>query len=223
MSRSGLSGRPIRSETERADGSSLPELLLAASLVLVVLNMLGGSVLAPIAAMLRAGAVDERQVELDQAAETAVRIIGAARAGIGSPAVSAADRHRVELLIGDARSTRTVALVLHDGALVVEIEGALTGDPLEMPTTVSAVIPPPGPLVDGLDMQRSQFNVQSADELRSDVVAGVGTVEGVALADIVHIEVILHDRPAEDGMLGISVSRSAHLRLRLPLAAGARQ
>jgi len=182
------------------DASSLPELLVAATLTLVAIGMLGSTVLGPLAVIARSGTVDLRQLELEWAADRAINQLSLARPALTGPALLEAGPARIELREGDLRVARTVAVVLHSGRLTIDSDV----------------------LVEGLDLERSHFTFRSAAgvELTTPVASQSGSAaDGADRADIAVIEVTLADPPEDDGAAGRTVTRTVGLRLRLPLAA----
>lgn len=213
-------------------GSSLPELLLAAGLSVAALGMLATTVLGPLSTIAGWDAVDERQFELTSAADTVVTIVAMARPGLDGAAVVAATDDRIELRVGDLRRARTVVLRLADDQLRLELpEGPVLGDASGVPGISLAEVVE-RPIVDGIDTQRSGFVLRSVDGrilASSATGTATGTATGVepdggepwGLTDVATIEISLSDPDSAGGRPGRVVARSMHLRLRLPLAAGA--
>jgi len=220
------------------DGSSLPELMLAAGLVVVALGMLGSTVVAPLSMMLRSAAPDVRQAELEVAADSVVRIVSLARPGLDRPAVLRAESDRLELRLGDLRQGQGVALVLRGDTLEVELldESSVGSSGVALyPQVPSPVaLPMAGALVVGLDADLSSFTVRSAEgddltgsEHDGDSDGPDGTTgqddapsasSGPWVPDAAVVEVVLQDPPSSDGQAGRTASRTVHLRIRSPLA-----
>ncbi len=192
-------------------GASLPELLVAGALGLVALGMIAGGVLAPLAGMVRGSAPDERQIELDLAADVVARILRAARPGLDEAALVRAEAGVISVRVGDLHERGEVILELRDGALTVEWETAVD---------FIAAMPEGGPLVTGLDADRSMFlfvtgqaeqDASLGDD--SDPMAGA-----TRAADVTVVTIVLHD--ASDAGHERSSVRTVRLRIRSPLAMG---
>jgi hypothetical protein len=166
-------------------GGSLPELLVAGALILVALGMVAGTVIAPMDALSRVGAADEVHVRLENAADTASRIVRASRATIDGPPVISTGPQALHLRTGDPALAETTLLVLEDGRLTAHVLGAGSASSVD-----------PLVIVEGLDMGRSSLRVRS----RSGA-----DVEMNRLFDAVAVEMQLH---AE----GRTVSRVVSLR-----------
>jgi len=196
------------------DGSTLTEVLLAAGLLAVALGMLGGSVLAPLATMMRPVPVDDRQVALELAGDTVVRLVLSARPGLDAPAILSAAPDRLELRVGDLREARRVVLVLRDGTLAVELPDGPLASGWE--GVSGAVQPVPGTeagiVIGGIGTAASAFVVRASD--------GTDATTGPAVAAVV--ELTLEDPSAPDGSPGRRAERTVHLRLHNPLSAAGR-
>jgi hypothetical protein len=206
-------------------GSSLPELLLATALTVTALSMLATTVLGPLSAIARWGVNDERQVELEQAADRVAAAIGLARPGLDAAAILSASTHRVEVRAGHLRHGRAIVLRLDEGRLSIELpDGPIEADRAGVAGAVQPDVTE-GVVIDRLDLQHSRFVVRAADgqELLSGAAGGGrGELARPALSDVAVIEVVLVDPDEDDGAPGRTARRSMHLRLRLPLAGGIR-
>jgi hypothetical protein len=193
--------RPTVEETDSDLGSTLPELLVAAGLTLLALSMLGGSLLAPLAAMGRSATPDQRQEELDRAGDEVVAIVRLARPGLHDGPLLAAGPDRIEVRFGTLGHASPVVIRFHGGTLRTEHPDG----------TVDRV------LVSGLDADRSRFIIE---DLESNDVSEV--TEGPTRTDAAVVTVVLVDPDASDGpavVPGRRTERAVHLQLRLPLAA----
>jgi hypothetical protein len=134
-----------------------------------------------------------------------------------------AGSHRIELRVGDLRHARRVVLLLADGQLRVELpDGPMMPGTSGVPGA-SLVGPVERVVIGGLDTRRSSFSLHSVSG--EDLTALIDTdgsvsVVGSTRSDVAVIKVALIDPNETDGSPGRTVIRSAHLRLRLPLAAG---
>jgi hypothetical protein len=206
-------------------GSTLPEVVLAAGLLVVALGMLGGTVLVPLAALARTATIDDRQVALELAGDTVVRIALSARPGLEASPVLSAERDRIVLRVGDLREARTVVLLLREGSLTVEIpDGPLDPTPASTPSSPSPVPgPAAGVVISGIDSDASSFTVRSSEGIDLTFGPSAGGTAGVlgSPLDVAHVQLILVDPIDQDGSPGRRVERNVHLRLRLPLATAA--
>ncbi len=138
-------------------GSSLPELLVAASLIMVALSLLGSFLLPSIGALGSVAEVDPVAHELDIAAETIVRLVRAARGGPGDPAVSSVP-DGVALRLPVEGGDVTVTVVVVDGS--VSLSGGPTGDL----TWDEVIARPGGVLVAGVDAGTEVDGLQGEPE-----------------------------------------------------------
>jgi len=190
-------------------GSSLPELLVAGTLGLVALGMIAGGVLAPIAGMVRGSAPDERQIELDLAADVVARILRAARPGLDEAALVRAEAGAISVRVGDLHERGEVILELRDGALTVEWETAVD---------FIAAMPEGGLLVTGLDVDRSMFLFVTG-QAEQDAILGDDSdpmAGATRAADVAVVTIVLHD--ASDTSHERNSVRTVRLRIRSPLA-----
>lgn len=167
--------RCIDRRRRRSDrsGSTLPELAVAAALLLTATAMAGGTVLAPLTALGRIAAVDEDEQRLDAALAVTARLVRAARPTIDAPAVRGFDvvsgTATLRLGVPGSAGTGEAMLVLGD-ALHLSVQGS--------------VVPfPEGLLVDGLDDERSRFELLTSSDTVTD---------GHALHEVVGLRVVLH-------------------------------
>jgi hypothetical protein len=187
--------RCIARQCPRSDrsGSTLPELAVAAALLLSATAMAGGTVLAPLVALSRIAAVDEDEQLLTTALDAAARVVRAGRPTIDAPAVRsfdvAADAATLRLGMHGPEGIGEAILVLDD-ALRLSVEG-------------SALPLPVGLLVDGLDGERSRIELLTAS----------GTViDDHALHEVVGVRLVLRRGELER-------TRTILLRARHPLEA----
>jgi hypothetical protein len=179
-------------------GSSLPELLVAAGLTLVALSMLSASVLAPLAGMTRAAAPDDRLATLERAGDEVISLLRLARPGLEAGPLLVAGPNHIEIRGGGVRYAAPVSVLLEDGTLRVERDAGLTVRTL----------------VTGLDPEGSMISFHGADGQE------IGSIpEMVGQRDIAVVTLVLADPPGPDGSAGRRVVRTIHLGLRLPLAA----
>jgi len=191
------------------DGSSLPELLVAAGVVLVALGMVGSALVAPLTLMVRAGDADVRQMEMDRAADAVARTLASARPGNGAPALAHVGRDRLELRIGDLRDAQHIVVELRDGMLTID-------HPDGRVDTI-----PEGMVIGGIDTELSAFAALTVDgrDIAAPLVTGQSDGSAAALlSEVVAIELHLIDA-SEDGQDRPRATRTVHLQLRLPLAA----
>jgi hypothetical protein len=181
------------------DGSSLPELLVATGLTLVALSMLATTVLSPLAVLVRTGAPNARQAELERAGDEAAAALRLARPGIGQGPIVLAAAQRIEIRDGSLTIPSSTVLQFIDGALLIE-------RPDGRPTRV---------LVSGLDPAASRFIIHGPEgQDLSDASASSPPVDAAV------VTVRLSDSEAPDGSTGGTVIRSVRLPFRLPLAMG---
>jgi hypothetical protein len=179
------------------DGSSLPEMLVAAGLTLVALSMLGSAILGPLAAMVRSAGTDERRVELERAGDEAAALVRRARPGVEGGPILLAGEKRIELREGTLGHGAPLVLHLTDGVLWVERPDA----------------PESRAIVSGLDVAASRFIVRTTSG--EEIVSSPGEPVHIDAA-VVTVELVDRD----DGPSGRTVSRTVHLPLRYPLAVG---
>ena len=150
-------------------GSTLPELLVAISLLLVALGMIGGNALPSLRALEATTAVDGDAQMLELAADAVVRAVRAARSVTGDDGAvaGAADGDAARVLIVDLASgdeQRRLRIAIEDGVLHVSPLGD-ADPPLGYPI---------GTIVEGLDDTRSSLRLMAAAPSdASDVVAVV--------------------------------------------------
>lgn len=168
-----------RSPSASQDGSSVVELLVAATLTVIAVALLAGDGLSAANLLESAVEPDLRELELVTAGEVAARAIRAARPGADRPPVSGEER-RLTIVLGPRTA---LSLVLEDGMLSLSIDGEHPGS-TPFPT---------GVLVAGLDVERSGFVVlDQADAFTADVSTSAAVA--VILADGDH-EVVRLVRP----------------------------
>jgi len=153
-------------------GSTLPELAVAAALLLSATAMAGGTVLAPLAALGRIAAVDEDEQQLTTALDAAARVVRAARPTIEAPAVRGFDA---------AAGVATLRLGMHGPEGIGEAILVLD-DALRLSVEGSALPLPVGLLVDGLDGERSRIEL---------LTAGGTVIDDHALHEVVGVRLVL--------------------------------
>ena len=153
----------MRGRAWRDAGSSLPELLAAASLVMVALSLLGSSLLPTLGALGTVAEVDPVAHELDIAADTIVRLVRSARRGPDGPAASGVSGG-VALRVPADDEDVTVTVRVVDGS--VRLSGGPTGDL----TWDEVIARPGGVLVGGLDAGTEVAGLQVGSE---DLVVAV--------------------------------------------------
>ncbi len=187
--------RHIARRSPRSDrsGSTLPELVVAAALLLTATAMAGGIVLTPLVALGRIAAADEDEQLLTTALDAAARVVRAARPTIDAPAVRSFDV---------AAGVATLRLGMHGPEGIGEAILVLD-DALHLSAEGSALSLPVGLLVAGLDGERS----------RIELLAGDGSViDGHALHEVVGVRLVLRRGELER-------TRTILLRARHPLEA----
>lgn len=187
--------RCIARRCPRSDrsGSTLPELAVAAALLLSATAMAGGTVVAPLAALGRIAAVDEDEQQLTTALDAAARVVRAARPTIDAPAVRGFDA---------AAGVATLRLGMHGPEGIGEAILVLD-DALRLSVEGSALTLPVGLLVDGLDGERSRIEL---------LAAGGTVIDDHALHEVVGVRLVLRRGELER-------TRTIVLRARHPLAA----
>jgi len=179
----------VRSTADES-GATLPELVVAAALLLAATAMAGGTVLAPLTALGRVAVVDEDAVLLGDALDSVALLVRAARPTIDGPAILGVDHAggttTLRLRVTGAGGTGVATLAMADD-LVLSLDGG--GPPL-----------PEGRLADGL-----------ADQSRIELLTSTGAVaHQVDMSEVVAVRVVLH-------RAGHDASRTVHLRLQRPL------
>lgn len=161
------------------DGSSVVELLVAATLTVIAVALLAGDGLSAARLLESTAEPDLRELELVAAGEVVARAIRAARPGADRPPVSGEER-RLSIVLGPRTA---LSLVLEDGTLSLSIDG-------EHPGSASF---PTGVLVAGLDLERSGFVVLDPEDALTAEVSAPAAVAAI-LADGEH-EVVRVVRP----------------------------
>ena len=144
------------------DGSTVVELLVAASLTILVTGLLASDVLPALGLLERTAEPDVRRVELASGVEVVARAVRAARPGVAHPAVTV---HEAGVTLALERGAR-LEIILTEGSLVV--------DPLN-PHGPGAR-PPTRVLVEGLDMSRSRIALLDRDGVETADVARAAAV-----------------------------------------------
>lgn len=132
---------PLRDD----DGSSVVEVLVTATLTILVLTMAATDALPAMRALEDVVRSDARHLELDVAGDVVARAVRAARPGIVGAGV-VGDEDHLEVAVGPRTTLR---LTLDEGSLVVDVEGDVGG--AEGFAT--------GVIVAGLDPERSRFEL----------------------------------------------------------------
>lgn len=153
------------------DGSSLPELLVAASLGVVALTVLATGLLGPVRSLELATRPDPRADQLELVRLELQRIVRAARPGLDEPAVLALDVDVLQFRIGDLTRADVVRLTLDHVGLIIE-DG-----------TGTRVVP-----VTGLDLSRSHLRPITSDG---------ATVDPLHPSDAVAVHAVLYVRADE--------------------------
>lgn len=166
--------RCIARRCPRSDrsGSTLPELAVAAALLLTATAMAGGTVLAPLAALGRIAAMGEHEQQLTTALDAAARVVRAARPTIDAPTVRGFDV---------AAGAATLRLGMHGSEGIGEAILVLD-DALRLSVEGSAQSLPVGLLVDGLDGERSRIEL---------LAAGGTVIDDHALHEVVGVRLVL--------------------------------
>ena len=165
--------RPCEPPQRGDEAATLPELLVAAALVLVTLAMVGSSVLPALVTLDRSTAPDDVLVELERAADTVARVVRAARPGPEGEAVAIEDGTLIVHLTVDS-PPRLARIVLAEGTLSLTLEGD------EGPGPVF----PTGPITTGLDDESALTILRSpeGDGAVDGVMNGAPAGQGVAVA-----------------------------------------
>lgn len=179
-------------------GATLPELAVAAALLLAATAMAGGSVLAPITTFGRIAVVDEDAHQLMLALDSVAMLVRAARPTIDGPGVISLEH------IGQVATLRlrTPGSDGHGEATLIMT------DRLELLSSGNVRQLPAGTLVDGLDPSRSRIELLDTN---GAVVGDVGAPVASAHA-VTAVRVVVHRS-------GHEASRTVHLRLERPLGA----
>ncbi len=169
------------------DGSTVVELLVAATLTILVAGLLASDVLPALGALERTAEPDARRIELASAAEVVARAVRAARPGVAHPSVALNEAGVTLALERGAR----LDILLADGSLVVE--------PAHSPGPEAPS--PTGILIDGLDMSRSRIALLDRD--------GVETVDAGRMAAVL---VVLVDGESDHEVVQVVALRlGSHL------------
>lgn len=156
--------------SERQAGSTVTELLVAATLTLVAVGMFASDAIPTLRHLTSAVEPDQRGVELMTGADVIARAVRAARPEATRPAILG-DEQTLDLAMGDG----TGLLITLDGGVVT----IAANDPGGRPAPPDY---PLGPLVDGLDVERSRFElVDRSGEAPRDGEPPAGVV--VVLSD----------------------------------------
>lgn len=177
-------------------GATLPELAVAAALLLAATAMAGGTVLAPLTTFGRLAVVDVDAHQLTLALDSVAMLVRAARPTIDGPGVISLE-HIGQVATLRLRTPGTggpgeVTLTMTD-----RLELISSGDVRHLPT---------GTLVDGLDPSRSRIELLDS----SGAVLGDVGAHAVAAHTVTAVRVVVHRS-------GHEVSRTVHLRLERPL------
>ena len=154
-----------------ADGSTLVETMLAASLTVLAAGMLVGNVIVPLSTLDERVTADGRAAELHAAADGLARIVRAARTSRGHGPVLAAGMHELVLQVGTDGTEVTVSF--GDEAVLISTHAVTAGGaPL-----------PSGRLVHGIDVAGSGFVLLGSggvpvDTPRDAVAVGFHLVDG---------------------------------------------
>lgn len=160
---------PIAPTSPRPEeGSSIVEVLVAATLTIVAVAMLAGDALPALRVLERSAQPDLRRTELMNAGEVVARAVRAARPEVSRPAVEG-DEQRLSIALG---SGATLDLTFDAGTLALSVDGAHTGT-APFPT---------GVLVEGLDPDRSRFSLVDTEGAVAGEATPIAAVT-VVLAD----------------------------------------
>jgi hypothetical protein len=149
------------------DGSSLPELLVAAGLGVIALAVLGTGMLGPLRSLEIASRTDPRAEHLEVVRLELQRIVRAARPGLDEPAAQLTGANEVELRIGDLSHADVMRIALADDGLLIDADGVLRHVPVQ-----------------GLDVSRSAIRLIDRD---GALVEAPGSVAAVALHVMLHL------------------------------------
>lgn len=156
--------------SERQAGSTVTELLVAATLTLVAVGMVANDVIPTLRHLTSDVEPDRRGVELMTVADVIARAVRAARPEAARPAILG-DERALDLAMGDG----TGLLITVDGGVVT----IAASDPSGRPAPPGY---PLGRLVDGLDVERSRFElIDRVGEAPRDGESPTGVL--VVLAD----------------------------------------
>lgn len=154
----------IRAEIRRVDGSTVVEMVVAATITLIALGVVVEGVLPAVRALEDVVSIDRRRDELAAAAESVVRAVRGARPGVTWPAVTG---HATELALGGAAEA-SVRVALADGELWLDADSPwVGGTPLPM-----------GRLITGLDMEASGFALL---DVTGEVASPGAPISGVVI------------------------------------------
>lgn len=160
---------PIAPTSRRPEeGSSIVEVLVAATLTIVAVAMLAGDAVPALRMLEGSAQPDLRRAELVNAGEVVARAVRAARPEVSRAAVEG-DEQRLSIVLGPGA---VLDLTLDAGTLVLTIDGAHTGT-APFPT---------GVLVEGLDPERSRFSLVDAEGAVAGEATPIAAVT-VVLAD----------------------------------------
>jgi hypothetical protein len=169
-------------------GSSLVELLVAATVTVLATSVVASAVLGPLRALSDVTEPDERAATFDSAGEVVARVVRSARPSATSPAVVSASPSDLMLRLEDDGDEVLVLLSLQGGDLTL--------------TVVDDARPlhrfPQGVLLDGLDLAASRFVLLDA--------TGV-LMPPIDARDVRAVGVVLESDPH-------ATVRITHLRLR---------
>jgi hypothetical protein len=149
------------------DGSSLPELLVAAGLGVIALAVLGTGMLGPLRSLEVASRPDPRAEHLEVVRLELQRIVRAARPGLHEPAAQLTGANEVELRIGDLSQADVVRIALVDDGLLIDADGVLRHVPVQE-----------------FDVSRSAIRLIDRD---GEQVEAPGSVAAVALQVVLHL------------------------------------
>jgi hypothetical protein len=128
-------------------GSSLVELLVAATVTVLATSVVASAVLGPLRVLSDVTEPDERAATFDAAGEVVARVVRSARPSATSPAVVAASPSEVTLRLEDDGDEVLVLLSLQGGELTLTV--------IEDARPINRF--PQGVLLDGLDLTASRF------------------------------------------------------------------
>lgn len=173
-------------------GSTLPELVVAAALLLTATAMAGGTVLAPLTALGRVAVEDDDQYRLRVALDSVAVLVRAARPTLDGPAVVSLD--------GDPGAT-TLRLRFA-GAGGAGMASLMLSEELVLTFSGSAPTLTEGLLVNELDPERNRIEL---------LTHGGAADGGLEAHDVVAVHIVLV-------RAGHEASRTVHLRMQRPLA-----
>lgn len=156
----------IATRSEGEAGSTVVELLIAATLTVVAVSVLAGDALPALRVMTEVAGPQARRVELEAAGDVVARVVRAARPDVTRPVIDG-DTHRLSVALG---RHRTATVELDAGALRIAVE-----DP-------DAATFPSGVVLEGLDMERSGFTLLGPEAAPADR-PGAGGAIVIVLAD----------------------------------------